>query len=133
MKKLLIVIFAIIAIWDAFTTFIGVDGITQSSGNGITFSIIASLLVFAFMLGTNHILNFEGMIGKLLKVFWGIAILIDVITSFIGNSIFINANDWLTWIILLLITLLTSASGIIVSYMYGGDGNKPNRNFSIEI
>ena len=119
MKKFLIVIFALIAIWDAFTTFIGVYGVTEGNEQGLIYSIVASVLVFAFMIGTTHILSIDGVAGKFMKVFWVIAIIVDVVTSFIGNSIFLEANNWILWGLLIFITLLTSASGIIVSYIYG--------------
>jgi len=119
MKKFLIIIFALIAVWDAFTTFIGVFGITENNGQAMIYSVVASVLVFAFMVGTTHILNIEGVAGKFLKVFWVIAIVVDFVTSFIGNSIFLKADNWILWGLLVFITLLTTASGVIVSYIYG--------------
>jgi hypothetical protein len=118
MKNFLIALFALIAAWDAFTTYIGVYSITEQNDEGLIYSVVVSILVFAFMIGTHYILNIEGLAGKILKVFWGIAIIIDGVTSFLGNSGFLDPDNLILWAIVVFVTLLTTASGVIVSYIH---------------
>jgi len=117
MKNVLLTLFGFIALWDAFTTVIGTGAYMGTES--ITFSVIVGGIVLAFMIGTKYIWAQEGGLKTIMVLLWFLALAIDVATSFFGNLAFLGdsflSDDKKAF--LLAVTVLTSASPILVSLM----------------
>jgi len=117
MKKVLMIVFGIASLWDAFTTLVGTSAVLQS--NSMVFSVVAAVVILAFMIGTKYIWNQEGTLKTILVTMWVIALGYDVFTSFTGNLAVVMegyANES-QMAFLIGLTILTSASPILVSIM----------------
>lgn len=111
------IVFGISSLWDAFTTLVGTSAVLQS--NSIVFSLVAAVVILAFMIGTKYIWNQEGTLKTVLIVMWIIALGYDIFTSYTGNLAVVmegHANGDQE-VFLIGLTILTSASPILVSIM----------------
>lgn len=120
MKQILLVIFGLTALWDAFTTLIGTSTYLTPAGSErlILVPSFVALVILGFMVGSKRIWGQEGTVGVIFKVFWVIAFAYDVYTSYLGNLELIMGGNEEKMIFLLGITLLTSASSILVSLIF---------------
>lgn len=114
--KLLLFVSFLFSCWDAFTTFVGVSGVMNNNFIALVFTAVINGLLYA----AHPILkNDLGLLGFILRGGFMIALICDLYTSFIGNSLFAGANspneEAATFLILCL-TLMTSISPLVVSY-----------------
>jgi hypothetical protein len=117
---ILVFIFAIASIWDGFTTVVGTHSILGQTQGQIPVSVMFSLVILGFMIGTSFIRDFKGAIGGAMKIAWWIALCYDLGTSYYGNRRFIIQGDLNLQqnLILIGITLLVTASPIFLSLIW---------------
>ncbi len=132
MRNLLLLIFGLVALFDGFTTVLGTAAILGETTPGILISILFSLIILAFMIGTYPIWNAsvidtwvenketEGCLLFFIRFLWIAAFLYDIFTSYSGNKFLVVGEETASAsqeAILVGLTLLVSASPIFVSYM----------------
>lgn len=121
------------ALWDSFTTFLGLLSIFKNSWAGLFMSLVITLIVQFFVLSGSRIRS--GQMNEL-KLPYYIAIFFDFYTSFVGNSAFlIGVTDAKSlfdnlisfkWSIIasidipqMIVFLLTSILTVYCSYYFG--------------
>jgi len=132
MRNVLLIIFTPIALYDGFTTVLGTAAILGQTSVGILLSILFSLIILAFMLGTFPIWSSrtlssnaqnkdaEGCLLSFIRFIWVAAFIYDIYTSYSGNKALVageNSTSISQEIILVGLTLFISAAPIFVSYM----------------
>ncbi len=132
MRNFLLVIFGPLALYDGFTTVLGTATILGDTNASILLSILFSLIILAFMLGTYFIWDgsvidsvveereAEGCLLFFIRILWLAAFFYDIYTSYSGNKVLVVGANEATGAqeaILLGLTLLVSASPILVSYL----------------
>lgn len=117
MRKILMIVFGIASLWDAFTTLIGTSAVLKT--DNIVFSVVAAVVILAFMIATKYVWDQNGTLKIILIVLWAIALVYDVFTSYTGNlTVVMNGYaDEGQLVFLVGLTILTSASPILVSIM----------------
>jgi hypothetical protein len=122
MRLFLLVVLAIASVWDAFTTVYGTIRVLGNAPLQIMASLLFSALILGFVLNTRTIMRWHsGFVSGITKFFWFVALSYDLFTSWIGNSaLILRARDMeaTTFIILLGLTLLVTASPILLSSLW---------------
>lgn len=118
---LLVLVLAMSSLWDSFTTIYGTYQIFGASGGSpvkLIASVLFGLLVLSLMLSTKHIFRWkQDAAGALIRVFWLIAAVFDVYTTWTGNQYFVFGNqlDKSQLVMLVGFTALISGSPLILS------------------
>lgn len=132
---ILLIACGLTGLWDGFTTFYGtyvaLTGSIEVASNistlesGELIKVIASaffaVIILGFLFGTKHVWRSKGDIftSGLLRMFWIVAFVYDIYTSFIGNRDIIIGSPGSTnqFVILIGMTILVSGAPIIFSLM----------------
>lgn len=129
MRWFLVVILAVASLWDGFTTIYGTLFILGTGPLQIVASVLFSALILAFVLNTTRLMKLRrGFLSTITKLFWFIALCYDLYTSWIGNINLIGQgrSDGATVTILIGLTLLVSASPILLSAAWSGKSSDLN-------
>ena len=121
MASFLMVVFALISLYDGFTTIIGTANIMNDQMIiSVVFAIaILSLVGSTAFIWSKSVLTEDLFLGTFLKFLWFIAMGYDIYTSYQGNlNVLIGGyvNDE-QLVILIGLTILVSASPVIFSYL----------------
>jgi hypothetical protein len=114
------------AIWDVFTTFLGIAQFfdlpidAKLSPAQFTFTLVVTLVVFGFVIASHLIwsLKSDDIVALILKAAWGVCVVIDFITSWWGTKRFVfpdSQNDFGQAGGLLVITFLVVSASILLS------------------
>ena len=131
--RVLIVVVALGALWDGFTSFYGIAEfydlvVGQSDWRQIVFALIAAITIVGFMVATRLIWSgaeANNTIPILLKVAWVVCFVIDLATSFIGTQDFVfkgMAGGPANVLGLLIISFLVTSSSVLLSQLITGRG-----------
>ena len=107
---------AIISVYDAFTTFIGVEKVMNNDFIALVFTIVINgILVAAYPVLKNRIEYF----GLFLKIFLAIALMCDLYTSYLGNLQYsgLIEVEGAQVLILFCLSLLVTGCPLMVSYL----------------
>lgn len=121
MRAFLLILLALAAVWDAFTTGYGTIQILGTNFLQIIVAILFSALVFAFNLGTKRIMQWqEGFVSWFAKFVWLVAIVFDFFTSWVANSDLIIGGDrsGAETFMLFGLTLLVTAAPMLLYAMW---------------
>lgn len=115
------------ALWDGFTTFIGIVEIFNIAGGGagvevaqILFAIVVSIVIAGFLISTHIIWTFErdDLVTLVLKATWVVCLVLDFYTAYIGNKAYVFGGQLPTpahTFGLIIITLLIALSSVLLS------------------
>ncbi len=114
------------ALWDGFTTFVGIVQIFNISGlHGVdmvqlVFAVVVSIVILGFLISTHIIWTFEqdDLISLILKAAWVVCLVLDFYTAYIGNKAYVFGGRLETpahSFGLLIITLLITISSVLLS------------------
>jgi hypothetical protein len=141
MKSFMIFTFGIGALWDGFTTMIGIAAILKAQSlPEIAMCFVGGLMVAGFGLGTKFIFANKGFVYGFIQFLWLLCIGFDFYTSFAGNAQYLvlrtgstNVFDFSNFnlnfgslfstlelgqvAVLLVLTILISSSPILISYL----------------
>lgn len=117
-----------VAFWDAFTTVYGTVGILGGpSFIVIVFSVMVAALMLVLFLNTFNIWDDhdDKPMNSLVFVMWGIAVLYDVYTSFVGNRVFLTPEGmtFSSFVVVFLATALVCGSTMISSWIIYGEND----------
>ena len=117
-------------LWDGFTTFYGTTTILGKSPTQIAASIAFALTISGFLFGTKYVwkYNEEELLVYVLRAMWIVSFGYSLFTSFVGNRDIIlgTSSTPEQFAILLGMTLLTSGSPIIFSFLWQDNDNNKN-------
>lgn len=140
MKGFMILCFGVGALWDGLTTALGLAVIIQADDElGYAMCFVGGIIVLGFGIGTKLIFESGGFVYLIMKVLWLIAIIFDFYTAFIGNAQYIilkvrlldisrataslanvtHSINSAQFVVLIVLTVLVSASPILISYLQG--------------
>src|SRR5258706_7668009 len=129
MRSLMLLCFGIGAIWDGITTMLGIATVLAAKSElDYALCFVGGLLILGFSLGTTTIFNERGVAYMLMRVLWGMAILFDVYTAFMGNAQYIVVKssggspllqglEFRQIVVLMVMTILVSSSPVFISYL----------------
>jgi hypothetical protein len=114
------------ALWDGFTTFVGIVQIFNINGlHGVdmvqlVFAVVVSIVILGFLISTHIIWTFErdDLISLILKAAWVVCLVLDFYTAYIGNKAYVFGGRLETpahSFGLLIITLLITISSVLLS------------------
>lgn len=123
LNGVMILCFAIGALWDGITTAFGIATIINATNLlGYAMCLVGAVMIAGFGLGTRAIFAREGTPFVVLRLFWFLAIIFDVYTALIGNARYVVGAEWnnLTLsqgFVVGLLTLLVSGSPVFIGYL----------------
>lgn len=113
----ILLIFALAALWDAFTTVYGTYQILGMGEPQLVSSVIFALVIFGILIWTPVFLDAGTFIP--FKVLWFLALLYDFYTSLIGNKAFVIQSELNTnqTIIIFGVALFITSTPVMLSYL----------------
>jgi len=114
------------AMWDGFTTFVGIIQIFNITGlhgvevTQLIFAAVVSIVILGFLISTHIIWTFErdDLISLSLKAAWVLCLVLDFYTAYIGNKAYVFGGKLETpahSFGLLIITVLITMSSVLLS------------------
>jgi hypothetical protein len=116
---MLIIVFGIASLWDAFTTVYGTWSVLGRGWPQVIVSILVAIVVLAFLVNSARVWKGkDSPQSAIWAVLWFVAVGYDLYTSFLGNRDFLLsgvASDE-QMIVLVGLTVLVSGSPILSSF-----------------
>ena len=122
-KQITIIGLGAITIWDAFTTITGTAKILGGSGIAFFLSILFAVMITSMLVKTIPIIYNpkEDLLHIVAKIMWGLAVLYDVFTSFMGNRGLIETSNsdfgFAQAVVTIGMTIFVTSSPIAISYL----------------
>lgn len=122
-KQILIIGLGVITIWDAFTTITGTAKVLGGTGMAFFLSVVFAVMLTTFLIKTIPIMYHPktDLLHTGAKILWGLAMLYDIFTSFVGNKNLIESGDssfGLAQVVVTIgMTIFVSSSPIAISYL----------------
>ena len=143
MKGFLLFCFLIAALWDGATTVLGTAVILRAQEPiQYGFCVASAIVVLGLGFGSRTFLSKTGCVYLIFKIGWGVALLFDIFTSFMGNARYIvlkqsfntttaegvvatiQQMDNSQFLVVVVMTLLVSGSPAAYSFIDGEEDMK---------
>jgi hypothetical protein len=119
-KTIVLIFLGVVTIWDAYTTVSGTLGILGATTGPIILSILCAVFVGGILINTVPVISnpSDDVLTTGSKGLWGLCLVYDFYTAYVGNSDLTSAGGEGRGIfILILMTAITVACPITISYI----------------